>query len=92
MTKQQLTTTLDELILKTSELGILFVKRFFTKEDIEKYGYSEKIKKYKKRSFFDEYHIWYSESLKIVKIFMYERYDEFINQYQPEKKEKNWVC
>lgn len=44
MTKQQLTTTLDELILKTNDLGILYIKRFFIKEDIEKYGYSEKIK------------------------------------------------
>ncbi|MBR6517861.1 MAG: hypothetical protein IKT40_13595 [Bacilli bacterium] len=88
MTKQEFLNTLEQLILQTDDLLILFIKAFFSKEEIDQYGYTEQVKKYKKRHFYDEYQIWYSESLKIIKIFMPERYDEFIEQYQPEKKRK----
>lgn len=88
MTKQELIKTVDDLINKTNDLLVLFIKTFFSEEEVKQYNYTEKVKEYKNRVFYEEYHIWYSESLKIIKIFIPERYDEFVDQYQPEKKRK----
>ena len=82
MRKEELLNTLDKLIKDEKDLEILFLK--YVDVDIS----AEMKEKYKKRLFPIEYQTWYSKSLEIIKVFLNDRLQEFINQYEPVKNRK----
>lgn len=90
MTKEELKQLLTGLIKQTKDLHYLFINMISTKEDYKKFGKEEKeiLKKYENRTFESEYQAWYSKSCIIIKRFLPDRIDEFIDQYLPQRNRK----
>lgn len=95
MNKDQLLTTIDNLIDESDDIYAAFIYHYclesssarYTKEDIDEA--KKKLEKYKKFNFNEEYQKWYAKILSIIKIIIPERLEEFQRLYLPSSTRKD---